>query len=250
MPKGSISKDLGNRMRIRRYTAVNAERWYRYAHNVHGREANNGDLRVVIGWDQSSSWGMAVFAKTTSQNAFRLKFKPNRGRGPDVGQLYDWECESGVFEGRTGPHASELTALRAGDPEEADAIYENQCLFVRTLNVKLDDDVWQKLISETDMGFVLNDLTNMNPSPSLTTPSSMASSFAHEPAQSPGVLDNQPSFARRVTAASPASPQISRPPSALVWHYISVSSTNMPLTYFLYVHRLFTRQIMSTTKFS
>ena len=61
MPKGAQAQDLANISIFRRYLSLNEENWYRYVNGVRGREAKNGDVRLVIGCDKASSWGVATF---------------------------------------------------------------------------------------------------------------------------------------------------------------------------------------------
>ncbi|KDR70152.1 hypothetical protein GALMADRAFT_230148 [Galerina marginata CBS 339.88] len=146
MPVGLNSEDLGNIFWIRQYADANAEHWYRYINQVRGREVKNGDVRVVVGHDKTTAWGIATFSNLTAQtDSFHLKFRPVEQC--TVGRIYEWEY-SGTAEVRSGPHALEIAALQLGDPEQQGAGYENQCLFVRTLNFKVRDDIWEKLESE------------------------------------------------------------------------------------------------------
>ncbi|KDR67718.1 hypothetical protein GALMADRAFT_231888 [Galerina marginata CBS 339.88] len=147
MPVGSKSEDLGNSIRLRKYVAANAESWYRYVNEVRGREARNGDVRLVMGYDKTTAWGMATFANTTAQES-RLKFKPMGETG--VGRTYGWEY-SGMAEGRTGPDPEELEELRMGEESELGSVYENQCLFIRTLNITLQAEIWDKLAADLDL---------------------------------------------------------------------------------------------------
>lgn len=145
MPLGLNSEDLASIRRMRKYVAANAEHWYRYINDCRGREAHNGDVRVVIGYDKTRAWGMATFSNLTAQNDyFHLTFRPVEQR--DM-KTYKWE-HSSMAEVRAGPDACEIEALRKNDPAQQEAEYDNQCLFVRTLNFKLRDDIWQKLESE------------------------------------------------------------------------------------------------------
>ena len=59
MPQGAYSEKLGNVTTFKKYLSVHAESWYKYVNGVHGREAKNGDVRLVIGCDKSATWGMA-----------------------------------------------------------------------------------------------------------------------------------------------------------------------------------------------
>ena len=141
MPQGAHAEDLANVSRFRQYVSDNAESWYRYVNNVCGREARNGDVRLVIGCDKASAWGMATFANSTTQD-FHLKFKQTGESGSR--QTYGWEY-SGMVEARAGPNPEEMEELRSNDDSGHSGEYRNQCLFLRTLNATLRDDVWQGL---------------------------------------------------------------------------------------------------------
>ena len=143
MPQGARSEDLGNFARFREYAAANVADWYKFVNGPRGREAKNGDVRLVVGCDKTTSWGIATFANQTQQNSCRLRFGPSEG---DSASTYTWSENSGVTDVRAGPDSDESDELRIdGDPP--DVQFENQCLFVRTLNVTLTDDVWADIHS-------------------------------------------------------------------------------------------------------
>jgi len=141
MPQGAQAQDLANVSRFRQYLSDNAESWYRYVNNVCGREARNGDVRLVIGCDKASAWGIATFANSSTQD-FHLEFKPTGESGSK--QTYEWEY-SGIADARAGPDAEEMEELRSSDDSWPLGEYRNQCLFLRTLNATLRDDVWHGL---------------------------------------------------------------------------------------------------------
>ena len=144
MPGGARSEDLGNFARFREYATANVADWYKFVNGPRGREAKNGDIRLVVGFDKTTSWGIATFANQTKQDSCRLKFGLSEG---DPASSYTWSENSGVTNARAGPDSGESNALRInGDPP--DVQFENQCLFVRTLNVTLADDVWADIRSE------------------------------------------------------------------------------------------------------
>jgi len=141
MPHGACAENLANVSRFRKYVSANLESWYRFVNNTRGREARNGDVRLVVGCDKASSWGMATFANSTAQD-FHLKFNPTGQNGSS--QTYGWEC-SGSVEARAGPDPSETEELRSSDDSGYSGMYKNQCLFLRTMNPTLGDSVWQGL---------------------------------------------------------------------------------------------------------
>ncbi|KAF8812950.1 hypothetical protein BYT27DRAFT_7207411 [Phlegmacium glaucopus] len=135
MPQGARSEDLGNYARFRDYAAANIDDWYKFVNGPRGREAKNGDVRLVTGFDKTTSWGIATFSNQTRHD-FRLRFGPSEGAG-----FYAWEYSGAAAEVRAGPDSSENDELRR-DSDPPDVQFENQCLFVRTLNITLADDVW------------------------------------------------------------------------------------------------------------
>ncbi|KJA19104.1 hypothetical protein HYPSUDRAFT_44564 [Hypholoma sublateritium FD-334 SS-4] len=141
IPKGSDSSNLLNLTRFSEYVDANIEDWYRYTNGKRGRQAKNGDLRLVTGWDKAKAWGMATFSRSssTAQAPFQLDFKPLE----QAGRSYKWEY-SGIAEGRTGPSIRESTDLRLPDEPE-DITFTNQCLFIRTINPLLSKNTWKRL---------------------------------------------------------------------------------------------------------
>ena len=145
MPQGARSEDLGNLARFREYAAANVANWYRFANGPRGREAKNGDIRLVIGFDKTTSWGIATFSNQTQHNSCLLKFGRSEG---DSASTYTWSEYSGVADVRAGPNSDRIDRLRI-DSDPPDVQFENQCLFVRTLNVTLADDVWAEIHSSS-----------------------------------------------------------------------------------------------------
>lgn len=143
MPQGAQAQDVANVSIFRQYLSRNAENWYRYVNNVRGREASNGAVRLVIGCDKASSWGVATFSNLTKRNC-SLKFRTSSET--ELGHKYVWDC-SGMVEARAGPDPQEMEMLtvQSGAPL-------NQCLFVRTLDATLHDDTWHKLGFDLEVG--------------------------------------------------------------------------------------------------
>jgi len=141
MPDGAFHQELGNIARFRDYVAIHAENWYKYVNGPLGREAQNGDVRLVIGCDKSTSWGMATFSNVSQESNFRLQFRTleERGRLP-TRSTYTWD-HSGMAEVRVGPDQGENDELGATNEQSL----RNQCLFMRTLNTFLEDGVWKRL---------------------------------------------------------------------------------------------------------
>lgn len=154
MPEGAVSLDLENLPRFRGYAAANVESWYRFVNGPRlGREAKNGDIRLVTGCDKTNSWGMAALANVSQEQTNSLRFKALHNPHNTSACAYIWDC-SGMAEARVGPDLQESNDLR-GSGEHPDAEddgdtrkYMNQCLFVRTLNVTLGHDMWEKINQE------------------------------------------------------------------------------------------------------
>ena len=146
MPRGARSEDLGNLATFREYAAANVANWYKYVNGPRGREAKNGDVRLVVGFDKTTSWGIATFANQTHQSSCRLKFGPSEG---DSASTYTWSENSGIADVRAGPDSDEIDELRI-DSDPPDIQFENQCLFVRTLNITLADDIWADIHSSSN----------------------------------------------------------------------------------------------------
>ena len=126
MPEGALTENLLNGQVIRKCIAKNARSWFEYARDTRGRIVENGDIRVVVGWDKVCSWGIATSTSTSGQSvtlAFRVNDETRTSR------VYRWEC-MGSGSGRVGPHEDEIADLR----QEDDSAPQNQCVFVRTMN--------------------------------------------------------------------------------------------------------------------
>ncbi|KJA14914.1 hypothetical protein HYPSUDRAFT_95571, partial [Hypholoma sublateritium FD-334 SS-4] len=65
LPKGSDSSKLLNTRSFNEYLAANVESWYCYTNGPRGREAKNGDLRLVMGWDKAKAWGICTFSRSS-----------------------------------------------------------------------------------------------------------------------------------------------------------------------------------------
>ncbi|KAF8804953.1 hypothetical protein BYT27DRAFT_7105774, partial [Phlegmacium glaucopus] len=147
MPDGAISEDVRNEAIFRKYTSIHAEDWYRYINNIRGRDAKNGDVRLVIGYHKTSHWCIATFADSTAkQNPFFLEFNPVTET--NIGKMYEWK-HSGTAEVRTGPGDHEIEDLRKGDPDHGRKTYQNQSLFGRTISATMGEDIWNKLAAES-----------------------------------------------------------------------------------------------------
>lgn len=157
MPEGATSEDLENLPRFQEYASANIEKWYKYINGPLGRQAKNGDIRLVVGYDKATSWGMAALSNTIRHS--QLKFKPLDAQSPSSRSCgYTWEY-SGIANAnaKVGPDEEEIDQLR----EDLDVLatpdkFLNQCLFMRTLNVALSDDGWESLNRGISIGCTTN----------------------------------------------------------------------------------------------
>jgi len=178
MPEGAVAFDLENVPAFRQYVAANVEKWYKYVNGVRGREAKNGDIRLVIGCDKTTSWGMAAVTNVAQQKVSHLKFKAFEDSGvKSTRPPYTWDY-SGMAEVKVGPDIKGINALRCSDDHfdatpPSDQEFSNQCLFIRTLNATLSDEAWKRLLDDIGSTNVLDSnpssQTNFSRDPSQTT---------------------------------------------------------------------------------
>jgi len=143
MPEGSESQDLGNIARIREYMAAHGESWVKYINGDCGREAQNGSIRLVIGCDKSTSWGMAAFWNNPENCKARLEFRASRNSArQSSGPAYAWDY-SGIAD-----HEVQAGPLGRGNKDLGATLEQpllNQTLFVRALSLTFDKQLWSKI---------------------------------------------------------------------------------------------------------
>ena len=124
---------------MEKYIAANAKSWYEYVEGDDcGRKIENGDIRVVVGFDKVSSWGIATFASNVEE-LIRFEFKGVNER--PASHMYMWDCVGSV-NGRVGPQDEEIRDLVL---EPNAPPLRNQCVFVRTLNFTLSGSIQNEL---------------------------------------------------------------------------------------------------------
>ena len=182
MPEGAISLDLASDLAFSEYLEANVRRWYEFVHKIRRQSIRNGQIRLVIGCDKTTAWGIATVSGMSQQTTSKLKFKPLDIASSST-TTYTWEC-SGMVEVRVGPDRREVEALRNhdGGGYPLDPILNNQCLFVRTMTATLGNDDWAKLLlnlgkttiedSNTPSGITLDPSLGSRPSGSNNTRSS------------------------------------------------------------------------------
>ena len=165
-----MSEDLENLRNFREYASANVKMWYKYIIGTRGREAKNGDVRLVVGCDKATSWGMAALSNMTQPS--QLKFKPLDTQSSSSGSAYTWEY-SGIASVKVGPDQKEIDELKREDPDDSPSRdkYLNQCLFVRTLNVTLNCEDWETLTHRIGVGYTPNSVAEHEPGMPFRSPS-------------------------------------------------------------------------------
>ena len=131
IPKGVIPRDVIGVSSSRKYIAANAIGWYKFVNKVGDRHATNGDLRIVVGWDHCSSWSRV----TTSSIMVHVP---------------DDSMETSKYFARfdlraTGGGTGVLEPMVGRELLQGGAVYQNQFVFLRTLNISVFDNTWSKL---------------------------------------------------------------------------------------------------------
>ena len=214
MPEGARSIDLENDSLFSEYLEVNVRNWYDFVSRVRGRkDIRNGQIRLVVGCDKTTAWGIATVSGMSQQTTTKLRFKPLDTTNSSTA-IYSWEC-SGVVEERVGPDRREIDALRNLDSDghpELDTTPCNQCLFVRTMTATLNNDEWAKLIRNLGKTTVKDSNTSSDtapdPSPA-TMPSGSNTKSSNLATSQQGTLGSQ-SYA----AASQSGIMISKMPDS------------------------------------
>jgi hypothetical protein len=145
MPEGATSVDLENDLAFSNYLEANMQKWYEFVYRVRGKSIRNGQIRLVIGCDKTTAWGIATVSGMSQHTTNKLRFKALDAASSST-TTYTWEC-SGMVEVRVGPDKHDIEALRSNDTGDnpLDTTLRNQCLFVRTMTATLNHDDWAKL---------------------------------------------------------------------------------------------------------
>ncbi|KAF9475719.1 hypothetical protein BDN70DRAFT_897933 [Pholiota conissans] len=148
MPKGEYSEDIAHLSGLDQYVSANLESWYKYVNEVRGWGVEMGKLHLVTGVHKSLAWGMATFSNGPDAGEVRLRF--NSRNEPPYGSLYSWEYDGESDCPRVGPTKEQKRSLWENVPfSRIDYPYENQCLFVRTMNATLRTPNAQKATAQT-----------------------------------------------------------------------------------------------------
>ncbi|KIM38801.1 hypothetical protein M413DRAFT_447513 [Hebeloma cylindrosporum] len=136
IPEGVISRDIIDVSCFRKYIAANAVGWYKFVNEVGDRYATNGDLRIVVGSDRCSAWSRVATSSVT------VHIPPdNTASTRSLAQF-----SVGTNAGGTGVLRSIKDGQAVLDPDGV--VYQNQSVFLRTLNISVCDDIWSKIAED------------------------------------------------------------------------------------------------------
>ncbi|KAF9048914.1 hypothetical protein BJ165DRAFT_1069438 [Panaeolus papilionaceus] len=158
LPEGAQSSSIQTSSLWVNYMTRNLKGWYNYAKVTLGYEVNNGDIRLVTGCDKASCWGMAVAEQQpTAENSYRLRFRRATGRKAPAKHM--WECD-GIVDTRVGPSQDHIREVRRESlrryllrwlqPRTANHPQRDQCLFIKSINVRLDGKSWNEIKTEAE----------------------------------------------------------------------------------------------------
>lgn len=134
MPEGAHHEEVNDLSKFRDYAEKHVESWYDFVLHRRGRrDTANGDIRLVVGVDKSSSWGIASLS-----GSFKLQLKEKKDLMTNRDPPYTWQHTGTSGEVKAGPDNFDNEGISSTAGNKA----RNQTLFVRTLNVLLAKDYW------------------------------------------------------------------------------------------------------------
>ncbi|KAL0573105.1 hypothetical protein V5O48_008857 [Marasmius crinis-equi] len=128
LPRGSSRVDSLNRATFRQYAMEHAVSWYQFVNECHGREAQNGAVYFITGFDKADCWENAVVNNTSRERSCELKFMP--GIGVEGGLRLS---QSSIMQSSVSSRCS------SGDTTK------NQSTFIRGFRVTLRHGIWGRL---------------------------------------------------------------------------------------------------------
>ncbi|KIM46832.1 hypothetical protein M413DRAFT_422275 [Hebeloma cylindrosporum] len=183
MPEGATSLDLNNELSFSDYLEANVRKWYEFVRRVRGKRIRNGELRLVIGCDKTTAWGIATVSGMSQQRTSKLKFKPLDIASSSSTTTYTWES-SGMVEEKVGPDSRDIEVLRSNDDDGPDMTYHNQCLFVRTMTATLGNDDWAEFEGNLGKTTVedsrFSSPTDLNPLPGMWPSGSSNTKYSNQ----------------------------------------------------------------------
>jgi hypothetical protein len=136
--------------RFRNYAVQNAESWYRYANETRHRDAENGSLYLVTGFDKARYWGVASFSNVPTN--FGMTFSSRARSGASITNPYCWQ-DTGYAATRLGPNPIESF-------DGAESPPRNQCAFIRGFKISLSWGLWASMLGQTASVSSITDMTS------------------------------------------------------------------------------------------
>lgn len=143
LPNGGYVEQLTNRPRLYDYIEQNAASLYAYANNTRSRQFKNGDLSIVYSCRNAAAWGIATFHNTAVNCDIKMKLlsqEPSQ-YAPLAGSGLVWDCQ-GTVQAKVGPE-DDNDDLRQDESQTGS--FGNQCLFVRSIRIKLAHSEWRHI---------------------------------------------------------------------------------------------------------
>uniref|UniRef100_A0A0W0FX36 Uncharacterized protein n=1 Tax=Moniliophthora roreri TaxID=221103 RepID=A0A0W0FX36_MONRR len=119
-PNGALRVDCVQLAVFRSYAEKNAHHWYQFVNGDRGREAENGSLYLVTGFDKTDAWETALFDSSSSSHSCTLVF-----------------TTGGVADGRMKLLQSSMLQPCVTSRCSGGDTKHNQALFVRGFRVSL-----------------------------------------------------------------------------------------------------------------
>lgn len=147
LPEPIHGSSLSNIIALQVYVRENLESWYRFVRNTLGRDVGNGDLRLVHSCRKSAGYGIATVSKGGDLPITELTFLVDSSWQGESGCKYMWR-HKGYAQVKTGPMVTTGSNFRAS---EGEILPVNQCLFIGTIDCRLQADIWNNLAGPSAM---------------------------------------------------------------------------------------------------
>ncbi|KAK1235314.1 SCF ubiquitin ligase complex subunit cdc4 [Marasmius sp. AFHP31] len=121
MPRmdGADRTDASNKALFMEYAARNGMSWYQFVNGTLGREADNGELYLITGFDKTNSWENAVVTNHSTSKSCQLAFTTG-GLG----------AEGRLRLSHSTSHESSIISRCSSDED-----FHNQSLFIRGFRI-------------------------------------------------------------------------------------------------------------------
>lgn len=149
LPVQMYGRTLMDILPLQMYVKDHIEGWYAFVRNTLGWDVRNGDIQVVHSFRKSAGYGIATVSNGGDRPVTELTFLVNKSWSGASGCRYRWthrgyaETKAGptIHPGRNAPHES----------CHADIPPTNQCLFIGTIDITLQEDKWNAVITDTSV---------------------------------------------------------------------------------------------------